>query len=176
VLSILSDAFFKWSGNMTAMKSALTSNISGDSRPGPRFFYPTTSAHLSQSDFGILFSWLIRRVLKTDQSPERYIKLNTRAILEVLREGGFEVANTSTIDREEQLEADKQVVVKDVSKTNDWKILDVHGAVPGWVYIDIDQTDKKEGAEESDGRSMSSTETAVDNARVENEVLGDVGV
>ena len=162
---------------MTAMKAALTSNVPGDSRPASRFFYPTTSAHLSQSDFGILFSWLIRRVLKTEQSPERYIKLNTRAILEVLRENDFEIGETSLLDREEEIHAAEGEAVTGTSKLGDWKILDTDGAVPGWVSISVDESgDPKQRARADDTNSVSSAETAVDNATVENEVLGEVGV
>merc|ERR1719456_22547 len=126
-LAILSEAFFKWSANTTATKKALASNIDNDSRPSARLFYPTTSAHLSQSDFGILFGWLIKRVLKTEQPPERYIKLNARAILEVLRENGYEVAETSAADREEEEQSSKEGVTTALTKTGDWKILDPNG-------------------------------------------------
>ncbi|KIW08964.1 uncharacterized protein PV09_00875 [Verruconis gallopava] len=163
ILAILSEAFFKWQDNLSAMSMALTSNIPGDSRPGPRFFYPTTSAHLSQSDFGILFGWLIKRVLKTEQPPERYIKLNARAILEVLRENNYEVAETSAFDREEETEEAKTVPDGGVKKTGDWRILDVDGNIPGWKAINLDRL-TGDGGQPVRGRSPAN----------ETEVLGEV--
>jgi len=166
-LAILSEAFFKWSANTTATKKALASNIDNDSRPSARLFYPTTSAHLSQSDFGILFGWLIKRVLKTEQPPERYIKLNARAILEVLRENGYEVAETSAADREEEEQSSKEGVTTALTKTGDWKILDPNGGIEGWKVIDMD---KPASASSSPvrGRSPSVSSTK------ETEVLGEV--
>jgi platelet-activating factor acetylhydrolase len=167
VLAILSEAFFKWSGNTTATKTALTSNVDGDSRPSPRFFYPTTSAHLSQSDFGILFGWLIKRALKTEQPPERYIKLNARAILEVLRENGYEVAETSAIDREEEVQGSKEVAATSLTKAGDWKILDANGDIAGWKAINVDKP-QSASSTPTRGRSPSVSSTK------ETEVLGEV--
>jgi platelet-activating factor acetylhydrolase len=167
ILAILSEAFFKWSGNMSATTMALTSDVANDSRPGPRFFYPTTSAHLSQSDFGILFGWLIKRALKTEQPPERYIKLNTRAILEVLRENSYEVAETSAIDREEEAQTSNELTTTSAKQAGDWKILDVNGEIVGWEVINVDRPASTSRSPVR-GRSPSGT------TAVETEVLGEV--
>jgi platelet-activating factor acetylhydrolase len=167
VLAILSEAFYKWTGNMSATTMALTSNVPGDSRPAPRFFYPTTSAHLSQSDFGILFGWLIKRVLKTEQPPERYIKLNTRAILEVLRENNYEVAGTSATDQEEELQPGKELLVTGAKHTGDWKILDINSDIPGWNAINVDRPSSTSG---SPVRNRSPSASSA----VETEVMGEV--
>jgi len=163
ILAVLSEAFYKWNGNMSITKTALTSRTPGDSRPGPRFFYPTTSAHLSQSDFGILFPWITSKVLKTEHPPERYVKLNARAILEVLRENGYEVADTSAIDREEGVEEVATIAGK---KGSDWKILDVNGKVPGWIAVNVDSN---AGASSPNSMSRSSSPPGK-----ETEVLGEV--
>ncbi|KAL7274031.1 hypothetical protein RUND412_003091 [Rhizina undulata] len=52
----------------------------------PRFYYAEKSAHLSQSDFGVLFP----RVIRKAQNPERILKLNVQAAVQWLREAGFE--------------------------------------------------------------------------------------
>ncbi|KAK4043452.1 putative phospholipase A2 [Parachaetomium inaequale] len=59
----------------------------------PNFFYVTSSAHLNQSDFGVLFPWLTKRVFKSDQ-PERVLRLNVRAVLQFLRGNGVPVEGT----------------------------------------------------------------------------------
>lgn len=51
---------------------------------GPRFYYVHKSAHLSQSDFGILFP----RAIKGADGAERILDLNVRAVVQWLREAG----------------------------------------------------------------------------------------
>lgn len=63
----------------------------------PHFFYVASSAHLNQSDFGVLFPWLTKRVFKSDR-PERVLRLNVRAQLQFLRENGVSVAGTARED------------------------------------------------------------------------------
>ena len=166
-MAVLSEAFYKWDANTNAMKKTLTSNIVADSRPSPRFFYPTSSAHLSQSDFGILFDWLIKRVLKTEQPAERYIKLNARAILQTLREVGYEVSDTSAKDREEDEQTSVAVATVAPVKTGDWRILDPNGDIPGWKMINVDRP-KVGSASPVRGRSPSA------HAAKETEVLGEM--
>ncbi|KAF4539696.1 Platelet-activating factor acetylhydrolase [Lasiodiplodia theobromae] len=133
LLAVLSEAFVKWTDHFQETKRRLSedpsSNAPEHTKPAPRFFYPLGSAHLSQSDFGILFRWVVKKVLKTDE-PERYLKLNVRAILQVLRENGTEVADTSRIDMEEAGASDENQ-----GKAGDWKILETNGAVRGWVAL-----------------------------------------
>lgn len=69
------------------------------------------SVHLGQSDFGILFPWLAKKAFKSEE-PERTITLNTRAILEVWRNNGAEVADTSRKNME---------VIEDVNALSDPK-------------------------------------------------------
>jgi len=54
-------------------------------------FYVQNSQHFNQSDFGILFPYLTRRFTKAEE-PERVLELNTRAMVQLMRESGIEVA------------------------------------------------------------------------------------
>jgi len=156
LLTILSEAFFKWRGNLTQTKRVLCSDPSTEhpaslAKPGPHIFYPVSSAHLSQSDFGILFPRVTKMVFKADD-PERTLRLNTRAILQVLRLNGIEVADTSRIDMEEEEHAVekrpngvqnghvKGVVAKNDGSPakQDWKILATDGSVHGWISLSVD--------------------------------------
>ena len=161
LLAILSEAFFKWRGNLVQTKKVLSPDPSSEQlaspgRPGPRIFYPVSSAHLSQSDFGILFPRVTKMVFKADD-PERTLRLNTRAILEVLRENGIEVADTSRIDMEEEehfaqkgqnghmnghmnghLNGTRSKHERHAA-TQDWKILATDGTVKGWVSLNLSE-------------------------------------
>ena len=163
LLAILSEAFFKWRGNLTQTKRVLSCDPSTEhpapsARPGARIFYPVSSAHLSQSDFGILFPRVTKMVFKAD-NPERTLRLNTRAILQVMRENGFEVADTSKIDMEEEEHAagkgPNSVLnghVNGVVATNngsatkqDWKILATDGSVHSWISLSVDKDSITQG-------------------------------
>jgi platelet-activating factor acetylhydrolase len=109
-------------------------------QPGANIFYPIHSAHLSQSDFGILFPWATMKFFGVKE-PERVLKLNTRAALQVLRNSGVEVANTSVADLE--LGEGKDGVV------NDEAILSTQtDSVRGWICVKDEAAavgDAKEG-------------------------------
>lgn len=132
ILAILSEGFYKWSSNMQETRRVVappSSSSSSPSLPGPHIFYPLTSAHLSQSDFGLLFPWATAKVFGCKE-PERVLRLNTRAILQVLRNSRVEVAPTSAADLEfEGVEAGKVILNDDgiLSKRKD--------RVRGWVNI-----------------------------------------
>ncbi|KAF3049570.1 hypothetical protein E8E11_006667 [Didymella keratinophila] len=130
ILAILSEGFYKWSSNMQETKRLVAKpSSSPPSIPGPHIFYPLTSAHLSQSDFGILFPWATAKVFGCKE-PERVLRLNARAILQVLRNSGVEVAPTSAADLEfEGVERGKVIPNDDgiLSKRKD--------RVRGWVNI-----------------------------------------
>jgi len=132
VLAILSEAFFKWRGNLGDIQRALADPSSpSPSRPQSRIFYPVKSAHLSQSDFGLLFPNVTKYVAKADE-PQRTMTLNVRAALQMLREAGIQgVADTSSEDREVVGDDDDQS-----GKKGDWKILSTdEGSVRGWVAL-----------------------------------------
>lgn len=64
---------------------------------GPHMFYPLHSQHFNQSDFGLLFPWITKRFAKAEE-PDHIIDLNARAMVQVMREAGIEVAGAE--DRE----------------------------------------------------------------------------
>lgn len=170
LLVILSEAFFKWQQNLNHTKQAVSEDPSQErgffkssSRmPPPYIFYPVTSAHLSQSDFGVLFPWLTKKVFNSVE-PERALRLNVRAILEVMRENGIEVADTSAVDMEVESKGKHQLANdaangtlhghRDKLRGQDHKILAADGSVRGWVKLSID-------GETQDGEA-SNTETRV---------------
>jgi platelet-activating factor acetylhydrolase len=133
ILSILSEGFFKWSTNMNETVRLLAppkQTGQQQRQQGANIFYPIHSAHLSQSDFGILFPWATMKFFGVKE-PERVLRLNTRAALQVLRNSGVEVANTSIADLE--LGEGKEGVV------NDEAILSTQtDSVRGWICVKDD--------------------------------------
>lgn len=107
ILAIESETFFKWTEHLHSMcriispdPGARTVSASAFKRPGsgvklpePNFFYVPNSAHLNQSDFGVLFPWLTKKVFGAEQ-PERSLRLNIRAMLQLLRTNGVPVGRT----------------------------------------------------------------------------------
>lgn len=103
----------------------------------PHMFHRLASAHLSQSDFGLLSPWLTKRLLKADE-PIRTLGLNSRAILEVMRQSGIEIAPTSSSEMEENATTiDVAVEQKQLSNGQDYKILTKDGCVKGWVAVEL---------------------------------------
>ncbi|KAL8749602.1 MAG: hypothetical protein Q9199_007585 [Rusavskia elegans] len=147
VIAVLSEAFFKWGSNLNQLKRIISEDPSLDTplvknHPAPYVFYPVSSAHLSQSDFGILFPWLTRKAFKAED-PARTLRLNTRAKLEVMRRNGVEVADTSAIDMEDA-PADGRVPGGEIGQ--DWRILQKDESVAGWVALDLGHSKHTEEA------------------------------
>ncbi|KAK3359864.1 platelet-activating factor acetylhydrolase, isoform II-domain-containing protein [Lasiosphaeria hispida] len=107
ILAVESEGFYKWTDHLHTKARILSpepshSVVTPDAfaRPDwsvrlaePYFFYVQHSAHLNQSDFGVLFPWLTKRVFGAEQ-PERCLRLNLRAQLQFLRGNGYNVART----------------------------------------------------------------------------------
>ncbi|KAF9874999.1 putative platelet-activating factor acetylhydrolase [Colletotrichum karsti] len=105
ILAVESDAFFKWKDHLHVTARVLspapstqliTPSVfrrSGVRLPEPNFFYVENSAHLSQSDFGVLFPWLTKKIFNSEE-PERALRLNLRAQLQLLRANDVPVART----------------------------------------------------------------------------------
>lgn len=89
---------------------------------GPHMFYVARSQHFNQSDFGIVFSYIAYRVMKAEE-PERCLSLNTRAMVQVIRESGIEVAG----------EDDKEILSKE-------------GEIRRWIPITIDDEEERPGS------------------------------
>lgn len=159
LLAILSEAFYKWSSNLNDTKRIVSKPTDSTSKrpnqPGPHIFYPVSSAHLSQSDFGILFPWITTKVFGAKE-PERVIRLNARAMLQVMRNAKIEVSATSKEDMELQ-DVDKGV-------SQDEKILShAKDSVRGWISLGTELDGGKSEVEKGPGEAM-----------VEGEVLGKV--
>ena len=168
ILSILSEGFYRWNDNLNELKRAVSPDPSLHPREwtpermaqivAPHVFYPAKSAHLSQSDFGILFPWVAKKAFKAEE-PERTLKLNARAILEIWRNNGAELADTSKADMEAV-----QVPAADLQKSHeigrprrssssstlapgvailkqDERILLRNGELHGWIAIGLGEED-----------------------------------
>ncbi|MCJ1469995.1 hypothetical protein MMC07_008640 [Pseudocyphellaria aurata] len=149
VLAILSEAFFKWRANLKITKRVVFPPQSMDPPSGhwtpPHVFYRVASAHLSQSDFGVLLPWLTKKVFKADD-PVGTLRLNVRAVLELMRQNGIELAPTSSVDMEEAAAggARNDVDSERLSKGQDVRILATDGSVKGWVVLKPEDGDKTE--------------------------------
>lgn len=119
LLAVESEAFYKWTEHLHAKARLLSPSpaaktVSSQSfeRPSgiklaePNFFYVVNSAHLNQSDFGILFPWLTKRIFSAEQ-PERALRLNLRAQLQLFRANGVPVARTYSGDLVDGSHVDK---------------------------------------------------------------------
>ncbi|CCG83428.1 Putative uncharacterized protein [Taphrina deformans PYCC 5710] len=85
-LSIASQAFQRWSGNWTAVTRLMKANKRADASLS---VWVRGSAHLSQSDFGLLFPTATRYAFKAEIDPHRAMDLNVRAVREFLRRCGL---------------------------------------------------------------------------------------
>ncbi|KAL9587791.1 MAG: hypothetical protein Q9203_003387 [Teloschistes exilis] len=165
LLVILSEAFYKWNTNLANTKRAISTDPSSYPRTqipppspqpstptatggGPYIFYPLASAHLSQSDFGVLFPYLTRKAFKAAE-PLRTLRLNTRAALEVLRRCGWDVADTSDVDMEDGSAAGVGGGVYGGARAEmvgqDERILRGDGSVRGWVPLSLDLAGSSNG-------------------------------
>jgi platelet-activating factor acetylhydrolase len=181
LLAILSEGFFKWKSNFNELKHIIAkpewAKTQQPYQPGPHIFYPVSSAHLSQSDFGVLFPWVTTKVFGAKE-PERVLKLNTRAILQVMRDSGIRVANTSAQDLEIS-----EAGAKDKSVAQDTTILSgTKDSVRDWVNVSADTEGDSE--EQVEGKSLVGTPsesvgsgkvgTGPGEAMLEGEALGQV--
>ncbi|KAI0897729.1 PAF acetylhydrolase [Annulohypoxylon nitens] len=120
LLAVESEDFHNWTEHLHATARALSPTpshpsvaassfyASGVKLPEPHFFFVERSAHLSQSDFGVLFPWLMFKIYKSEE-PERALRLNRRALLQVLRVNEVSVARTWVGDLVDGVEEGKKV-------------------------------------------------------------------
>lgn len=174
LVAILSESFFKWRANLDMTKHIVfpplgKSDPSNASFANPHVFHRLSSAHLSQSDFGLLSPWLTKRLLKADE-PVRTLGLNARAILEVMRQSGIEVGPTSSSEMEADVDInDAPVEHMQVSNGLDFKILAKDGCVKGWVAVEPLGEGNKDDIGE--GVNMKTSEKAYPAAAVVDDVL-----
>ena len=148
-LAVLSQAFFKWTSNLWDTKRAISPPV-GENSPlesKPYIFYPVSSAHLSQSDFGPLFPWAARKIFKAED-PERTLRLNVRAILESLRRSDVKVADTSAFEMELERSNVKQSGGEQAFPlAQDHQILATDGSIKGWVAIALNDSNDLSSAD-----------------------------
>jgi platelet-activating factor acetylhydrolase len=158
LLAVESEAFFKWPEHLHVTARLLSPDPtvkvvtpevferpSGNKLAEPNFFYVASSAHLSQSDFGILFPLLTKKVFNAVE-PERALRLNLRAQLQFFRANNIPVARTWIGDLVDGAHVDKLDLAKKdagadvtVDGLNDDKaIFDRSGnnTVDNWSWID----------------------------------------
>ncbi|KAI9718859.1 MAG: hypothetical protein M1828_006548 [Chrysothrix sp. TS-e1954] len=161
-LAILSSAFHNWTSNFRSVCRHLSPPRASGPLDKPFLFYPQRSAHLSQSDFGLLFPRLTKWLAKAEE-PARILELNVRAITEVLRrrqvlpesEAGAEFGDGDEADEEDGFTL---VDAKEEAK-GDWRILDtsVVERVRGWMYVDVEagaEGRESHAARETGGRDV----------------------
>lgn len=112
------------SSTTNTTKSPSPPNTTQLPSPQPRkLFYASFSRHLSQSDFGVLFKYLFK-----GEDAERTLTYNTRAIVEFMREQGYDVYGPKDAD------------------------IFTDGKLEGWevVGLPVDYDDEKERMEKVD--------------------------
>lgn len=141
VLSILSDSFQKWQANMTLLREVVFPEYTlgkekAAQQPQPHVFYHLTSAHMGQSDFGVLSPKLSKKVFKCDD-PVRAMHMNILAALEMLRQNGYELAETSPLAMKPQANGhfSPDFVGQKPRKGQDSKILAIDGSIKGWIAV-----------------------------------------
>lgn len=87
-LYIISEQFLKWTENYRALPPLLRESQSVS--PFAKLFYTKGSAHLSQSDFHLLFPSLCRRFFHAKGNANRIMDVNVRAGVEFLRTVGID--------------------------------------------------------------------------------------
>ncbi|KAF5690231.1 phospholipase A2 [Fusarium circinatum] len=158
ILAVESEHFFKWTDHLHMKARVLSPDPtvkvvtpqlferpSGYKMSEPNFFYVVNSAHLNQSDFGILFPWLTQKIFKAEQ-PERALRLNLRAQLQMLRENNVPVGRTFAGDLADGTSFDKLDKFNEANGdpckdgiNSDQAIFDKSGNNPVefWRWIDI---------------------------------------
>jgi platelet-activating factor acetylhydrolase len=159
LMAVESESFFKWKEHLHSKARLLSPDPtekvvtpqmferpSGMKLPEPNFYYVINSAHLSQSDFGILFPWLTKKIFDAQQ-PERALRLNLRAQLQFFRSNSIPVARTYTgdlvdgahLDKLDTMEKDSVEASSSDGISDDRAIFDRSGddVVDHWKWIDI---------------------------------------
>ncbi|KAI0805759.1 phospholipase A2 [Xylaria sp. FL0064] len=135
ILAVESEDFFKWRDHLHVTARILSPDPSAQvvappiDTAMPHFFYVKRSSHVNQSDFALLFPWLTRKVLGS-AAPGRALRLNLRAILQVLRVNNIAVAGTQSVDMVDNTAKDAKANPRGAGKeicTDDKAILEHEG-------------------------------------------------
>ena len=170
LLAVESQAFFKWREHLKATKRLLSPDPSSsaydyknDSVSQPNFYYATSSAHLSQSDFGVLFPWFTKKIFATEE-PDRVMKLNVRAVLQLLRTRDIEIGPTCAAD----MEIDE---AKEIEMNHDTFILGRKEEIRGWNWLTTDVNDMDDVDDEEEAAGKADKTTTPGDAVVGNELM-----
>ena len=87
-LHVISDQFRKWKDNYNNIPALLRE--SREASAFAKIFYMKGSAHLSQSDFNLLFPNTCRRYFHANQAADKVMHANIRAGVQFLRVVGVE--------------------------------------------------------------------------------------
>lgn len=153
LLAVESDAFVKWKEHFHVTARVLSPDPaapvvearaferpSGIKLQEPNFYYVHNSAHLNQSDFGVLFPWLTKKIFGS-ADPERVLRLNMRAILQTLRVNNVPIGRTSYGDLVDGAPETKILDGVDAvdGVQDDKAIFDRSGnsGVEAWSWVDI---------------------------------------
>lgn len=169
VLSIVSEAFQKWRANLTLLREALFPEYTlgkekAAQQPPPHVFYHLASTHMGQSDFAVLSPKLYKKFFKCDD-PVRAMSLNILAALQMLRQNGYEVAETAPPDLKS--EANGHVLPGAVRHQprngQNPKILATDGSIKGWIALTAsDEYEENAAAPNMDiGENASPSEAVV---------------
>ena len=152
VLSIVSDAFQKWHANLALLREAVFPEYTigkekAAQKPQPHAFYHLTSAHMGQSDFGVLSPKLSQKVFKCDD-PVRAMHMNILAALEMLKQNGYEVGETSLLDMKSKANGHvfSDVIGQQPRNDQNSKILDTDGSIKGWIALTAGGETDEDGA------------------------------
>lgn len=188
LLAIESQAFWKWRVHLKLTKRFLGPDpdctgtgktCDRDGRTLAHMYYAEKSAHLSQSDFGILFPWVTRKMMGVEE-PERVLRLNVRAVLQLLRDSGVPVAETSRVDMELEVAGEPTDSTAAAPAAQDRDIFSTDGAIRGWHWLDLDVSDMEDVKAEDEEKTeehgqgegaMGGGEGQPTEAVVENEVM-----
>jgi platelet-activating factor acetylhydrolase len=172
LLCVGSQVFYKWRVHLKATKRLLSPSPSSDddsytNQGGaewgrPHFYYVSDSAHLSQSDFGVLFPWFTKKFLAV-QEPDRVMRLNTRAITQLMRDRGIEVGQTSASDMEITGE-------QGFDTKNDSLIFTVTDELRNWNWLSTDVNDMSDVDIEAE--SLGKVDKKTQRARKQSDVVG----
>jgi platelet-activating factor acetylhydrolase len=192
LLAIESDTFFKWTAHLHTTARALSpdpsapiveaqahESASGTRWPETSMFYVLNSAHLNQSDFGLLFPWLTNKIFGAEE-PERALRLNVRAVLQHLRRNGVGVGRTAVGDLvDDRAPVDK--LAADAAGPDgiydDVAIFDKSGEnrVEAWRWVDViglgEESEKKDkDGDDSQSVAVSGTDSGDEERRMEGEM------
>ena len=129
-LFIISEQFFKWPANYKALGPLL--NESRTSSAFAKLIHVRGSAHLSQSDFQLLFPGICRRYFQAKADAAKVMKINIRAAKAFLRVIGVEGFNVEIDHFFEE-------------KSDAWEELEMEIEYPNEVDLDTACPESREG-------------------------------